>query len=127
MWCWRWTRCRSYGVQTLRVGIGASFTGSLRPQRTAVHIRPRPGARVLQKDHEHDSRSPSADRARPLRPLRSTGVRQGADRKSTRLNSSHVAISYAVFCLKKKKQDGPGEPTDPTHPDERDEPGEPCD
>src|SRR5215510_15540474 len=28
----------------------------------------------------------------------------GADRKSTRLNSSHVAISYAVFCLKKKKK-----------------------
>src|SRR5690606_40810059 len=27
------------------------------------------------------------------------------DRKSTRLNSSHVKISYAVFCLKKKKQD----------------------
>src|SRR5690625_5873779 len=27
------------------------------------------------------------------------------DRKSTRLNSSHVAISYAVFCLKKKTQD----------------------
>src|SRR5437660_12929917 len=29
------------------------------------------------------------------------------DRKSTRLNSSHVAISYAVFCLKKKKHDFP--------------------
>src|SRR3712207_7689769 len=28
----------------------------------------------------------------------------GADRKSTRLNSSHANISYAVFCLKKKKQ-----------------------
>src|SRR5437870_10105222 len=28
----------------------------------------------------------------------------GKDRKSTRLNSSHVAISYAVFCLKKKKE-----------------------
>src|SRR5439155_12010162 len=28
------------------------------------------------------------------------------DRKSTRLNSSHVAISYAVFCLKKKKKAG---------------------
>src|SRR5690242_21596974 len=27
-----------------------------------------------------------------------------ADRKSTRLNSSHMSISYAVFCLKKKKQ-----------------------
>src|SRR5437870_10373510 len=34
------------------------------------------------------------------------GARAGivlGDRKSTRLNSSHVAISYAVFCLKKKK------------------------
>src|SRR5437870_7694342 len=29
---------------------------------------------------------------------------EGEDRKSTRLNSSHVAISYAVFCLKKKNQ-----------------------
>src|SRR5437868_8315854 len=29
--------------------------------------------------------------------------RAGGDRKSTRLNSSHVSISYAVFCLKKKK------------------------
>src|SRR5690606_41568532 len=33
--------------------------------------------------------------------LRSKGL---IDRKSTRLNSSHVKISYAVFCLKKKKQ-----------------------
>src|SRR5690625_5348194 len=30
--------------------------------------------------------------------------RAAQDRKSTRLNSSHVAISYAVFCLKKKKK-----------------------
>src|SRR5436305_11971645 len=29
---------------------------------------------------------------------------KGTDRKSTRLNSSHVRISYAVFCLKKKKK-----------------------
>src|SRR6266403_6209587 len=35
---------------------------------------------------------------------REVGGREGAlDRKSTRLNSSHVEISYAVFCLKKKK------------------------
>src|SRR5437868_11517257 len=35
----------------------------------------------------------------------------GQDRKSTRLNSSHVSISYAVFCLKKKKdrRSGPAE------------------
>src|SRR3989442_8547079 len=30
-------------------------------------------------------------------------IRENRDRKSTRLNSSHVRISYAVFCLKKKK------------------------
>src|SRR3712207_7605363 len=30
-------------------------------------------------------------------------ARDGVDRKSTRLNSSHANISYAVFCLKKKK------------------------
>src|SRR5690625_5579198 len=32
---------------------------------------------------------------------------EAIDRKSTRLNSSHVAISYAVFCLKKKKHINP--------------------
>src|SRR5256885_5139149 len=32
---------------------------------------------------------------------------QGEDRKSTRLNSSHLVISYAVFCLKKKKNKQP--------------------
>src|SRR2546430_9738827 len=39
--------------------------------------------------------------------LGSAGIRNAAaptDRKSTRLNSSHSQISYAVFCLKKKKQ-----------------------
>src|SRR5690606_40344151 len=37
--------------------------------------------------------------------LRRAGVEAvGQDRKSTRLNSSHVKISYAVFCLKKKKR-----------------------
>src|SRR5439155_22479722 len=35
---------------------------------------------------------------------RSVGADGLEDRKSTRLNSSHVAISYAVFCLKKKKR-----------------------
>src|SRR2546427_103882 len=38
----------------------------------------------------------------------------GIDRKSTRLNSSHSQISYAVFCLKKKKDDTDGFATDPT-------------
>src|SRR5436190_9763838 len=37
----------------------------------------------------------------PARPPRPTSASR--DRKSTRLNSSHTVISYAVFCLKKKK------------------------
>src|SRR5574337_419440 len=36
--------------------------------------------------------------------LRDEGLRDLKDRKSTRLNSSHHSISYAVFCLKKKKK-----------------------
>src|SRR2546430_10765776 len=60
------------------------------------------------------------DRQRPEVAVRGTGERVGAsrqpgpaqhlprrvlrDRKSTRLNSSHSQISYAVFCLKKKKK-----------------------
>src|SRR5437868_12492714 len=35
--------------------------------------------------------------------LGARSYRRRGDRKSTRLNSSHVSISYAVFCLKKKK------------------------
>src|SRR5690606_41677976 len=42
--------------------------------------------------------------------LRKWGHMEDRDRKSTRLNSSHVKISYAVFCLK-KKSDGPAETT----------------
>src|SRR5690554_4050691 len=41
---------------------------------------------------------------RPWPNPRSVFPTEGADRKSTRLNSSHVRISYAVFCLKKKKK-----------------------
>src|SRR5687768_17820786 len=39
-----------------------------------------------------------------MRPGTITVLNSGADRKSTRLNSSHGYISYAVFCLKKKKK-----------------------
>src|SRR2546430_15339891 len=42
-------------------------------------------------------RSASSERYRPMK------LRTVSDRKSTRLNSSHSQISYAVFCLKKKK------------------------
>src|SRR2546426_2220316 len=54
------------------------------------------------KDHQARRVAP---RARLLRhaPLRQAVV-ELIDRKSTRLNSSHLVISYAVFCLKKKKK-----------------------
>src|SRR3712207_8793948 len=61
--------------------------------RAADHLRARLVAargRVERRRRRHAAR----DR------LRSSGV--GRDRKSTRLNSSHANISYAVFCLKKK-------------------------
>src|SRR5690349_23934284 len=45
------------------------------------------------------------DQGRRVRHVRrSIAARGERDRKSTRLNSSHVEISYAVFCLKKKKK-----------------------
>src|SRR5690554_6989437 len=51
------------------------------------------------------STSPLAGSCRLM--LCRTLSRESGDRKSTRLNSSHVRISYAVFCLKKKKQSIP--------------------
>src|SRR3989442_11895272 len=51
------------------------------------------GSRRRRDDLPNDKRD-NQERTRPHR---------GPDRKSTRLNSSHVRISYAVFCLKKKK------------------------
>src|SRR5690606_39738689 len=42
------------------------------------------------------------ERGLPALPADSAGREVARDRKSTRLNSSHVKISYAVFCLKKK-------------------------
>src|SRR3712207_7284337 len=64
--------------------------GPRRGRPVGVVVRPLPPAR------------PRAGEAR-RRGERRVGPRQGRDRKSTRLNSSHANISYAVFCLKKKK------------------------
>src|SRR3712207_7491599 len=53
----------------------------------------RNGGRGRLRAHLGDGRSPRLATRQP-----------GLDRKSTRLNSSHANISYAVFCLKKKKK-----------------------
>src|SRR3712207_7457811 len=67
--------------QQLRVGV-------------RLHARRRPvgqrGAQVAEAGHRDD--------------VAVVGEPDPGDRKSTRLNSSHANISYAVFCLKKKKQ-----------------------
>src|SRR5258708_31767592 len=59
-------------------------------------------------------RSDSHTRAYPRVPLLRAPRPRRRDRKSTRLNSSHQIISYAVFCLKKKKKDAPN--TDQARP-----------
>src|SRR5689334_23896602 len=58
--------------------------------------------------HLRRRRPDGQQRARQRRRLRAVA---GQDRKSTRLNSSHSSISYAVFCLKKKKQNRDPEET----------------
>src|SRR5947209_9178391 len=61
--------------------------------------RKQPGFRIHARCHCGLERFWAADRS--LRVARGAAVLRG-DRKSTRLNSSHANISYAVFCLKKK-------------------------
>src|SRR5690242_21705765 len=56
------------------------------------------------KGQVHRSRLDQSKRAEITQPGHERGeVDRNQDRKSTRLNSSHMSISYAVFCLKKKK------------------------
>src|SRR5688572_31775133 len=76
----------------------------------ALPISHRPGARVVEDVVAHRRRTDVAQfhappaRARPEPAAVEEDVAL-EDRKSTRLNSSHSQISYAVFCLKKKKTD----------------------
>src|SRR5207249_6104475 len=60
--------------------------------RLRCHVEHRGAARRQPERHGQRRYEPWKGRRLP-----------GRDRKSTRLNSSHVSISYAVFCLKKKK------------------------
>src|SRR5207249_11355372 len=64
-----------------------------------LHANAVPPSKVKPDGSIEDSKSPVGFSAALLPYLSALG-----DRKSTRLNSSHVSISYAVFCLKKKKK-----------------------
>src|SRR5207253_4050884 len=70
---------------------------------------PPPAQRAHDADHhQHALVTHGARTSPPPRLFPETDrQRHPEDRKSTRLNSSHVAISYAVFCLKKKKHNTP--------------------
>src|SRR2546426_116207 len=75
------------------------------PRLVVAHRRARGGARA---GHHHRRRLPlfrhAPAQVHHRRHSRTRAVHpQHGDRKSTRLNSSHLVISYAVFCLKKKK------------------------
>src|SRR2546427_1239310 len=65
-------------------------------------LRPSPGAFRDRGRPPPRTRTPRV-RAHARRRAPARGRRAARDRKSTRLNSSHSQISYAVFCLKKKK------------------------
>src|SRR2546426_4373798 len=76
------------GIPETRMGSGTSWLPDASPMHAAHYMLGRwtlmlHGKGFLQYDWQSGSR--------------------GRDRKSTRLNSSHLVISYAVFCLKKKK------------------------
>src|SRR5215469_15599810 len=103
----------SSAVQRTMTGVcqgGQEVTGSNRNRKThrllggALGAAPNPAASRQRNFDQTRSRHPAWRRLSPSShgsPLDRAGRR---DRKSTRLNSSHVEISYAVFCLKKKKK-----------------------
>src|SRR4051812_49664163 len=75
-----------------------------RDQRALHSFPTRRSSDLAECKHHPDRRARSAHRAGHAEDQELRHVLLGAlkDRKSTRLNSSHMSISYAVFCLKKK-------------------------
>src|SRR5256885_10797559 len=108
--------CSKTPAPAIRVAFQAQakMLESRAVQRPAIHLAPNPGQRRRPIRHPERSRL-ARDRApEPVSPARAapaaddavargSSLGRGRDRKSTRLNSSHLVISYAVFCLKKKK------------------------
>src|SRR5207253_11178013 len=76
------------------------YTTLFRSQSATPRIACLPVREQPRRQPDPGPPSPRQQRLAPRRRLRP----RLQDRKSTRLNSSHVAISYAVFCLKKKKK-----------------------
>src|SRR5256885_11521271 len=87
------TLFRSEGMKG-RPGVAGKVFDSLGRQNINISAIAQGGS-----EHNISCVIDSGDQVRAL-----NAIHQGLDRKSTRLNSSHLVISYAVFCLKKKKK-----------------------
>src|SRR5256885_11767041 len=90
-----------------RAAISEGGTRMFRPSRIAgvlVIALALTGCAQKSEHAANDTASDSLLAANPVEPPQSgiTPQKEYQDRKSTRLNSSHLVISYAVFCLKKK-------------------------
>src|SRR2546429_2485378 len=88
-----------FGVHPLEPAVEGSVKGHI----ARGHERPAPGRKrlLIFPDLPPSRRVPRHERSEISAGAGEVGTR---DRKSTRLNSSHGYISYAVFCLKKKKK-----------------------
>src|SRR5260221_10848525 len=80
-------------------GAGGPATAG---RRAGTH--PRPAGPLCGRDGQRRAGRRAAHRLQQGFPLRRLQRGRHADRKSTRLNSSHTVTSYAVFCLKKNKR-----------------------
>src|SRR5207249_8689222 len=81
--------------------LGREPLGRARAQRAQ---QPEGGGLLSRRQRAHGAPHRGGMRRKDARDQLSPGGGERQDRKSTRLNSSHVSISYAVFCLKKKKK-----------------------
>src|SRR3989475_5162966 len=95
------------GAERLAPGAGQAYRRVVRLREGGPLLNrywddlPQPRPEAYRPDYEIAQTLPEARRESFYRNVKATAER---DRKSTRLNSSHSQISYAVFCLKKKKK-----------------------
>src|SRR5699024_12142384 len=105
-WLTRTVRCR---IEVVEFFHGKGCPGGFAAGYIAAQDDPLPQlAQPAEQMGKAVARMIDADvRGKRKIPFEYTNLGTMADRKSTRLNSSHVSISYAVSCLKRKKRQGP--------------------
>src|SRR5437773_4572252 len=89
-----------------RITLAADADGQMRAQVDGKVLPPYADRPERQRAWSSRTRRPEWERMRRGTPPKAVleAMDTEGDRKSTRLNSSHITISYAVFCLKKKKK-----------------------